>query len=870
MKKLLLILSVCTAQYIFAQTPGVNFLKPVKSGTDAEAIYDIKRAHDNGFIAVGADSIFNYFKPTIHLKGHADLPYIWKIDNNGNVTWKTTINNFNSAFVSVALSPDGGYVAAGYAAESFPWDTAKLYIAKFNATGGVVWEKKYSGSMPDYAFSIAATSSGGYIVAGCTASDDGDVTGHHGTAASYDIWMMKLDGSGNIIWKKCFGGSGDEIAYSVIQLSDKGFVVAGTSSSNDGDLNANNGGFDAWIYRTDSMGVLQWQKNIGGNADEAFTQLAANADGSFTASGYTLSSSVLSNGNKGLNDVWVARIANGGNVIWSKGFGGTQQDYGMSIAATQDNSFIVTGITESNNGDVTGHNGLADAWMLKISDAGNMVWQKTVGTARDEFGMSGIYLGENDFIMGGIMQPVTPPADLLDAFVARLGNYTLLRVNLVSPYAISQGTINATKATAQYSTTPVNNSANMFIDTGQYTVSFTYPNGYFTSSPPSLNVSLPAFFDTTIIQFTITPVPQQRDLNVSGFPLTPARPGFPVSYKIFYANAGTDTVASGQLLFKKDSRMSFVNAVPPVSTIIGDTLKWNYTNLKPFDTASVTVNMLVAAPPTVNLNDTLTSMGIITPVAGDLTPADDTVIIRQRVIGSYDPNDKTENLSGRISPQQVASGAFINYIIRFQNTGTDTAFNIVIRDSLDAKLDWNSFRMVAASHPYQLNITSQNRIAWDFNNIRLVDSNRNERASHGFIAYRIKPKSNLLLGDIIRNSASIYFDYNLPVRTNIQQTVVMADVITGVGNPQVDPYSMTIFPNPTGEKLWVRINERSQGEAMLKLFDLTGREVMTRRFGQVNMTNFSTSIDLKHISPGYYTVVMSVGQKIYTQKLILQ
>ena len=98
----------------------------------------------------------------------------------------------------------------------------------------------------------------------------------------------------------------------------------------------------------------------------------------------------------------------------------------------------------------------------------------------------------------------------------------------------------------------------------------------------------------------------------------------------------------------------------------------------------------------------------------------------------------------------------------------------------------------------------------------------------------------------------------------------MIDVVTGVTNPQVDPYSMTIFPNPTGDNLWVRINDRAQGEAVLKLFDLTGREIMSRRIGQVNMINFSTSIDLKHIPAGYYTVVMSVGQKIFTQKLIIQ
>ena len=113
------------------------------------------------------------------------------------------------------------------------------------------------------------------------------------------------------------------------------------------------------------------------------------------------------------------------------------------------------------------------------------------------------------------------------------------------------------------------------------------------------------------------------------------------------------------------------------------------------------------------------------------------------MLGSYDPNDKTENLAGKISQREVSANSYINYLIRFQNTGTDTAFNVTVRDTLDDKLDWNSLQMVAASHPYQLDIKSQNQLTWSFNNILLVDSFRNEPASHGFIAYRVKPKSSL-------------------------------------------------------------------------------------------------------------------------------
>ncbi|HET6766416.1 MAG TPA: IPT/TIG domain-containing protein, partial [Chitinophagaceae bacterium] len=306
----------------------------------------------------------------------------------------------------------------------------------------------------------------------------------------------------------------------------------------------------------------------------------------------------------------------------------------------------------------------------------------------------------------------------------------------------------------------------------------------------STTVSLPNYFDTAQINFTVQPIPGQRDLTISTFSLNPARPGFNHSYKLVYKNIGTDVVSSGAVLFKKDSRLNFVSANPPISSSNGDTLKWNYADFNPSDSASITINFQVPAPPAVNINDTLNSLAVITPVDGDLTPFDDTVIIKQRVVGSYDPNDKNENFNRLITLADIAKGSFINYIVRFQNTGTDTAFDVTVRDTLDSKLDWNSFEMMASSHSYQLSINNKSNLSWKFSDIKLVDSLRNEPRSHGFIAYRIKALNTLTIDDTIPNAASIYFDFNLPVRTNITKTVV--------SNPaSIIPPTITSF-TPTG------------------------------------------------------------------------
>jgi hypothetical protein len=158
----------------------------------------------------------------------------------------------------------------------------------------------------------------------------------------------------------------------------------------------------------------------------------------------------------------------------------------------------------------------------------------------------------------------------------------------------------------------------------------------------------------------------------------------------------------------------------------------------------------------------------------DVTAFNNKDTLKQIVTGSFDPNGKTESHGGIITPQHISGNTPLTYLVRFQNTGTDTAFSVTVRDTLENRLDWSSFEMVAASHPYQLTIAGNDKLTWTFNNILLPDSNVNEPASHGYIAYRIKPKPSVMVGDTIRNTAAIYFDFNLPVLTNMQKTAVVS------------------------------------------------------------------------------------------------
>jgi uncharacterized delta-60 repeat protein/uncharacterized repeat protein (TIGR01451 family) len=314
------------------------------------------------------------------------------------------------------------------------------------------------------------------------------------------------------------------------------------------------------------------------------------------------------------------------------------------------------------------------------------------------------------------------------------------------------------------------------VDTGNYVIRPQQPAGqppYFTVIPGLRTTSHNSYFNTDSVSFAMQPIPGMRDIFVYVIPLNPARPGFPTDYMIVYGNNGTDSVAAGTVKFVPSSLVDVTSSEPAASSVNGDTLLWNYVNLYPRDTSFIIVHATIQPPPAVNIGDTLISYAFITPVGLDQQPKNNAFILKEVVVGSFDPNDKSESHAGQVSPAQLNAGEYLQYMIRFQNTGTDTAFNVYVRDTLQSNLDWSTMEMVIASHPYKL-VMDNGVCLWSFNNIALVDSTHNEPNSHGYIVFRIRPLAGLVAGNQITNSAAIYFDYNLPVPTNIETTTILS------------------------------------------------------------------------------------------------
>jgi hypothetical protein len=290
---------------------------------------------------------------------------------------------------SIVQTLDGGYIVSGNT-----WSTngdvtgnhgtIDYWILKLDTVGNIVWKKCLGGSFGEYAYSVQQTFDGGYIVGGYTTSNNGNVSGNHGGNSGYaDYWIVKLNSNGNIQWKKCYGGTSHERDCKVIQTPDSGYIMSGTTDSNDGQVTGYHGSGDIWVVKVNSNGVLQWQKCYGGSSSEYGFDIALTNDNGYIVAGRTWSNDGDVSGNHDTlgnrSDCWIAKIDSVGNLEWQKCLGGTEYDEAWSVQQTFDSGYIISGLTASYNGDVSGLHGHDDYWIVKLDNNGTIQWQKCLG-----------------------------------------------------------------------------------------------------------------------------------------------------------------------------------------------------------------------------------------------------------------------------------------------------------------------------------------------------------------------------------------------------------------------------------------------------------------------------------------------------------
>ncbi len=318
-----------------------------------------------------------------------------------------------------------------------------------------------------------------------------------------------------------------------------------------------------------------------------------------------------------------------------------------------------------------------------------------------------------------------------------------------------------------------------YLDTGAYVCNAIVQSSCYSTPIPANHVTnYTTYFNVDSVTFAMQPAPCFRDLGIDLITChrVRPRPGMPLYYSLYFGNAGTD-IAAGTVQFVKSSKLDFDHADMTPASINGDTVRWNFSGLLPQQMVRIYLFLTVKMPPFANINDSLISVATIkSDTAYEANLQNNISKIKQIVVNSYDPNNKIENHGGTIAAAQVAGGEYLTYTINFQNTGTDTAYDVFVHDTLSDKLDWTTLEMINASSNYQL-VMNEGKCVWSFKNIYLPDSIVNLEGSHGYVSYRIKPKANVQIGDVIKSAAAIYFDYNLPIYTNAETTTIVADAL---------------------------------------------------------------------------------------------
>jgi len=364
----------------------------------------------------------------------------------------------------------------------------------------------------------------------------------------------------------------------------------------------------------------------------------------------------------------------------------------------------------------------------------------------------------------------------------------------------------------------------------------------------------------------LQPIPNVKDLRIDVSSFQIPRPGFPINYYIIYSNIGTTTL-SGNYSFKFTSNIQFLSSDSTTSFLNSDSASWSYTSLNPGEARHNIIRCLVKS--TTPIGTLLNQFAYIYPIINDTIPADNIDSLRQSVRGSYDPNDKlVDPGSGIVIDSAQAGKQFLEYTIRFQNTGTDTAFQIRVLDTLSTKLNLNTFELVSSSHPFQLITKSPNILEFYFRNVLLPDSNTNEPKSHGFVKFRMKPVTSVTSQDTIYNSASIYFDYNSPVKTNTEKTNFRTSLVTGIYNPNVNDKALQVFPNPIGGSLNYRLDATiSERKMDIRIYDINGR-LFYFATKQINTSTQSGSIDINPFPAGTYVIEISTSKTKYVKKFV--
>jgi len=354
----LLLLSFAQAQRRWKQNYG---------GSRVEMGYSVQQTSDAGYIVTGFTTSYG--------AGRNDV-YLIKTNTVGDTLWTRTYGGtHNDEGYSVRQTTDGGYIVAGATASFADTLNGDVYLIKTNANGDTLWTRTYGGAVADTGYFVQQTSDGGYVVAGYTNSFG---------AGGYDVYVIKTNSSGDTLWTRTYGGTGNDYGYSVRQTPDGGYIVVGST------LSFGAGFSDVWLIKTNASGDTLWTKTYGGIYQDYGRSVWQTSDSGYVIAGYTDSYGA------GGTDVYLIKTNANGDTLWTSTCGGSLFDEGLSVQQTSDGGYITAGLT--NSIDPASY----DVYLVKTNSSGDTLWTRAYdGWVYDDYGYSVQQTTDGGYIVAG-------------------------------------------------------------------------------------------------------------------------------------------------------------------------------------------------------------------------------------------------------------------------------------------------------------------------------------------------------------------------------------------------------------------------------------------------------------------------------------
>lgn len=815
----------------------------------------------------------------------------------GQVLWVTTFGSAQGDYVYDIGFDASGYVwltgifAGTLTIGSYTFTSQgsnDVFVAKLNAaTGAVEFAARCGGTGNDSGLGLEVTPSGHVYLSGIFVGNFsyGSFTL---SGPSYEVYLLKLNSSGSLVWGTSISGPGIESMWSITSDANENVFVCGLSTSASATFAGTSQalqGNNHFIAGFNAAGQFLWAalSNFNGEIYAATADAAGNVyfTGNFDSQATFGSIQLTAAGG---DDILVGKLNPSGNYIWVQNLGGTGSEDGKDILSTGAGGVFVAGIFQGSitlGGTPLNASGAFNGFVAKMDPDGTVQWalQSAGGTGSHIFHALAHY-GTSLYVTASLTGAVTfggLSASASTGLMAKVNTQANIVAGHVFMDQNADGQMDAVESGLP--NVLVNTVANPLFNTfsgpgGAYQLAVgpgnhavTLPNlplYYNLTTPAMLNVSFTGIGNyTSSFDFGLAPAGSINDLRIDVTPVTLPKPGYVYAVMITCRNVGTTTLnAQAQLQFPPS--LNFLNAAPAPSGSSGQTLSWNLGTLGPMDLVTLFVHYQVPSSAPIGMPVALTAQ--IQPQAGDQTPADNTFTLQNTVAGPYDPNYKTVDVDTLWTVDPVRD---LTYTIHFQNVGNAPAHTVILRDTLSSYLEPSTLEVIASSHqPLQWTYHNGHIMEFRFEGIMLPDSASDPVGSCGFVKFKIKHRNTLPLNEAIYNFADIYFDYNPPIRTNTVATV-HAQKLTGLAASVGEVSPLRVYPNPAHEFIFLTGDFGGEAAALVSFYDAQGRRVESRRLF-LPLNGAASTFYCGHLSAGIYTVVCQVGEKVHRARFVKQ